>query len=594
MDYWINRFESDLNLKLSQKSSSFTSNEAILLKSFKYFDLDNSGAVDFEEWKKALQKIGVVLPAPPAGFEIFQYYDADSSGSLDYKEFCTQIIGHRSRVNKPLSIPLVQSAENLLQSLRAFLGAETDLNLFSLAQNFISLSQGDPNISYPLFCKALFDLKFPIEPHQSAFLFKYFDKSNQGVVNYLQVLSLIRGEVSEYRVSRVKSTFTTLSPKNHPIPLNSLRKRFVPGTHPDVATGKSSEQSVLEKFLKGFEVNHQLYALKGKSSDTVALSEFVEYYSNISFMTESDQEFERILKNTWRVGSGSKRTLGTETGKKFNPRFGDGVPKGFESVFFKFRKELARRGARGVVGILKEFRLMDEDGSGSLSLEEFKKGCGQFGISLAKHEIIRLFNGIDRDRNGVIDYDEFLKVARGFMNGFRRESVRMAWKGLQKNTQNDDAVDLKQLNLVFDARGHPDVQIGRRSVAEIINEFLETFETHHKLSVFNQSDQKVRFEEFLEYYEGISITFDNDQNFEKMIKSAWKVSEPCTKIIEHNDLPFAGQKKKQTTTGPPFAVSPEKTEYLTASNRFLSTAFKKGFLNTYGSYFTKSSKGFTL
>lgn len=589
MDYWINRFESELNLKLSQKSSSYVSNETILLKSFKYFDLDNSGAVDFEEWKKALQKIGVVLPPPPTSYEIFQFYDADNSGSLDYKEFCTQIIGHRSRLNKPLSIPLVQSAEHLLQSLRSFLSSQTKLNLFSLAQNFLTLSPEDPNISYSLFSKSLFDLKFPIDPSQSTFLFKYFDKLKQGKINYFQVLSEIRGEVSHNRISQIKSTFSTLSPKNLPIPLNSLRKRFLPGTHPDVTTGKSSEQSILLTFLKGFEINHQLYGIK--NSETVALPEFIEYYSNISFTIESDHYFERILKNTWKINSASKKNLQTWTKKKFNPRLGNGIPKGFESVFVKFRKELAKRGAKGVVGVMKEFRLMDEDGSGSLSLAEFRKGCLQFGICLGEHEIVRLFNGIDRDRNGVVDYEEFLKVARGFMNAFRRDIVTMAWNGLDKDESK--LADLKQLNLVFDARGHPDVKNGKRSVAEIINEFLETFETHHKLSVFNQFDQKVTFEEFLEYYEGISITIEDDQIFEKMIKSAWKVSEPCNKITESDEIPYAGQKKAQTMTGPPFAVSPEKTEYLTASNKFLSTVFKKGFLNTYGSLFIKSRKGFT-
>lgn len=34
----------------------------MLLRSFKYFDLDDSGAVSFDEWVAAIEKVGVVVP----------------------------------------------------------------------------------------------------------------------------------------------------------------------------------------------------------------------------------------------------------------------------------------------------------------------------------------------------------------------------------------------------------------------------------------------------------------------------------------------------------------------------------------------------
>lgn len=41
----MSSFEKQLKSKLAQKSSGVQSEEAVLLKSFKYFDLDNSGNV---------------------------------------------------------------------------------------------------------------------------------------------------------------------------------------------------------------------------------------------------------------------------------------------------------------------------------------------------------------------------------------------------------------------------------------------------------------------------------------------------------------------------------------------------------------------
>lgn len=57
----MDRFERDLKQKLSQKTTSRLNEETILLKNFKFFDLDNSGAVSPDEFSKAIEKAGIQL-----------------------------------------------------------------------------------------------------------------------------------------------------------------------------------------------------------------------------------------------------------------------------------------------------------------------------------------------------------------------------------------------------------------------------------------------------------------------------------------------------------------------------------------------------
>ena len=38
------------------------SEEAVLLKAFKYFDLNNNGTVEPDEFAKAVEKIGIMIP----------------------------------------------------------------------------------------------------------------------------------------------------------------------------------------------------------------------------------------------------------------------------------------------------------------------------------------------------------------------------------------------------------------------------------------------------------------------------------------------------------------------------------------------------
>jgi Ca2+-binding EF-hand superfamily protein len=62
-------FEKELKAKLSQKASGVQSEEQVLLKSFKYFDLNNNGTVEDEEFAKAIEKIGIMIPTKQVSFK---------------------------------------------------------------------------------------------------------------------------------------------------------------------------------------------------------------------------------------------------------------------------------------------------------------------------------------------------------------------------------------------------------------------------------------------------------------------------------------------------------------------------------------------
>ena len=48
--------------KLHQKAGGSASEETVLMKAFTFFDLTNSGAVEPDEFAKAIEKIGIMIP----------------------------------------------------------------------------------------------------------------------------------------------------------------------------------------------------------------------------------------------------------------------------------------------------------------------------------------------------------------------------------------------------------------------------------------------------------------------------------------------------------------------------------------------------
>ena len=80
-------FEKEIKNKLAIKSNGKQGEETILIKAFKYFDLDNSGECSTDEWLKSLVKIGITGFNDQKLLQLFEAYDENKNGSLDYKEF---------------------------------------------------------------------------------------------------------------------------------------------------------------------------------------------------------------------------------------------------------------------------------------------------------------------------------------------------------------------------------------------------------------------------------------------------------------------------------------------------------------------------
>lgn len=78
----------------------------------------------------------------------------------------------------------------------------------------------------------------------------------------------------------------------------------------------------------------------------------------------------------------------------------------------KVRKTMAKRGATGILGMARLFRIMDDDDSKTLSMPEFKKAMRDSSLVLQDKELAYLFKLFDTDANGSISYDEFLHILR--------------------------------------------------------------------------------------------------------------------------------------------------------------------------------------
>jgi hypothetical protein len=92
-------------------------------------------------------------------------------------------------------------------------------------------------------------------------------------------------------------------------------------------------------------------------------------------------------------------------------------------------------------------------------------------------------------------------------------------------------LDMSDIKDVYNAKKHPDVIQGKRTEEDILGEFLDTFELHYSLNVklnFNlqhegSRDGKITMAEWIEYYNNVSMSIDDDKYFQLMMNSAWNL-----------------------------------------------------------------------
>lgn len=72
-----------------------------------------------------------------------------------------------------------------------------------------------------------------------------------------------------------------------------------------------------------------------------------------------------------------------------------------------------------------------------------------------------LFNAFDINRDGTIQYDEFLRVIRGDLNDYRRSLVERAFKVLDRD--GSGVIEVQDLIGVYNAKKHPAVIEGRKT-----------------------------------------------------------------------------------------------------------------------------------
>ena len=109
------------------------------------------------------------------------------------------------------------------------------------------------------------------------------------------------------------------------------------------------------------------------------------------------------------------------------------------------------------------------------------------------------------------------------MNAARVAVVKKVFKVMDKD--NSGVLDINDIRQQYNAKQHPLVKQGKKTEDEILSEFLDTFEDHFcdMKGHADCRDGKINQNEWIEYYNNVSMSIDDDAYFSLMMNNTWNL-----------------------------------------------------------------------
>lgn len=126
-----------------------------------------------------------------------------------------------------------------------------------------------------------------------------------------------------------------------------------------------------------------------------------------------------------------------------------------EAILERMRYMLKQRGAEGIKGLARNFKICDTDGSEMLNVDELTKCCNMCKLGLSRPEVQELHAYFDTTGDGLVSFDEFVRAVRGALSEDRRKLVVKCFQELDKAGDGNGELSVADIQPFFNVENDP-------------------------------------------------------------------------------------------------------------------------------------------
>ena len=509
--------------------------EQILYQQFKFYDLDSSGFCNLQNFIKANDRLGVVLPKIE-NFEIIFNFFADSETSLlNYRKFIREIFNYKPpKENNEKN--LIKKEENFVSILtKKILEKGGTFPLLAVLKNLqMEDFEGNNWLNVDKFLKVLQKCKIFLNSGEIRTLFDEYDFFDSGIVKYEILINIILEQFwDNEKLGLCEQIYYLLSgngKKN--TNLNILKNMF------EEILEDTNEKKYFIEFINEYKIIDKNNA--NQNMNLKDLVKFLKFYNFGRYTNEYLQNLLNILidekekeKNINKRPS-KNRNIQENEGKIINNNLEEGYedPK-LNEVYSKLREGLIYFGRKTLFNFLKHFKFYDNK-TKTISKYNFSKMLKNFNVKLSVDDIDIIFQNFSTDKvYNTMNYDFFLQdLISSYVSKCRNDVINFIYDTILKRAESfQREVDIPFLKEEYNASNNYFI----KEVNENRIDFEESLETFH-YSFKGIKDEKINKKEFCEFYYFISFLMYDEDDFLDLISNEWRVH------VNYHDLENVNKK----------------------------------------------------
>lgn len=194
-----------------------------------------------------------------------------------------------------------------------------------------------------------------------------------------------------------------------------------------------------------------------------------------------------------------------------------------------FNDQIKTRSIKVYTGIGRMLNKMSVKTEGYIDLQQFHYALSEYNLQIHEDDLDRVWNVLDLDNTGYLSYYTLLRACLGEMNQLRHSYFRELMHKL--DTQKSGYIQLTDVHKFYRAKQHPKVKNGEISEKDYFEQLLSYFVSvqvrdldQYRASIqSNINSPLISYEQFENYYNGLSLIVQSDSSFLNILKNSWSI-----------------------------------------------------------------------
>ena len=172
--------------------------------------------------------------------------------------------------------------------------------------------------------------------------------------------------------------------------------------------------------------------------------------------------------------------------------------------------------------------------TGTITFENFVDCLNEAKINYSNINIKDFYRLLDIYNHNKVYIVDILSLLRGYLSDIRRKVIIEVFAYLDSERKN--YIEIDKIKRLFNPNNHPDVISGKKNADEVYKEFMFSL---NNFILYKGLKDKMSFDDFLEFFTGISLTYASDSIFNNMMNNIFNsknLIETKKEIPIQNDL----------------------------------------------------------